>query len=78
VTRVTAQAARKGENIADGEVQLMTVLLMVLLALLVFGLVGILLTAQGVGENWKRSGERKVNAVSHVSSNAVSSIKPKV
>jgi hypothetical protein len=56
----------------------MTVLLMVLIALLVFGLGAILLTAQAVGENWKRSWERKVNVVSHVTSSAVPSIKPKI
>ncbi len=56
----------------------MPILLMALLALLVFGLIGILLTAAVVLENSKRTRVAKSNAARAVTSGAVPSLNPKL
>jgi hypothetical protein len=55
----------------------MPILLMALLALLVFGLIGILLTAAVVLENSKRARVARSNAAHPVASGAVPSLHPK-
>ncbi len=56
----------------------MPILLMALLALLVFGLIGVLLTAAVVLENSKRARVAKSDAARLVTSAAVPSLNPKL
>jgi len=56
----------------------MPILLMALLALLVFGLIGILLTAAVVLENSKRARVARSNAAHPVTSGAVPTLNPKL
>jgi hypothetical protein len=56
----------------------MPILLMALLALLVFGLIGILLTAAVVLENSKRARVARSNAAHPVTSDAAPSLNPKL
>jgi hypothetical protein len=78
VTAVTASPAIRRENPWQQRGVAMPILLMALLALLVFGLIGILLTTAVVLEQSKRARLAKSHAVHAVPSVVVPSLHPKV